>query len=204
MDDTALLGLAADLARRHGHTLHLRQPEIELAVRQHLALDLASELEFAADPFLFDGGVLMALDIGGHLVERARQLTDLVVGPHRHARPVVTCRDAPDAVAERAQVPREHEGGQAAADGEGDQEEVLLLHGCGTPHTGTEGRGAGPLTRGAAGSCRAGRRAAPRGGAVRRVATSAGRAGGSRSPGVHSRGERPRKLDSVADSDVEP
>ena len=73
--------VAADFARRHRHALDLRQSETERRVRQHLVLNLASELELALDALLLDGGALMPLDVLRHLIECHRELADLVARP---------------------------------------------------------------------------------------------------------------------------
>ena len=99
--------VAADFARRHRHALDLGQAEHQRPLRQHVVLDLAAQLELAADPLLRHGRPLVLLDVGGHLVERDGEPADLVVRSHRHARAVVAFGDAVDAVAERVEVARQ-------------------------------------------------------------------------------------------------
>ena len=94
--------VAADFARRHRDALHFRQAEVQRRARLHVRLDLAAQLELAADPLLFDRRALVLLDVGGHAVERRRQPADLVARFHRHARAVVPLRDAADAAGEIA------------------------------------------------------------------------------------------------------
>ena len=71
--------IAADFLGRHRHALDLGQPEAERALRQHVVLDLAAELELALDPLLLDRRALVQLDVLGHLVERRGEPADLVV-----------------------------------------------------------------------------------------------------------------------------
>ena len=96
--------VAADLARRDRHALDLRRAQAQRPVRQHVVLNLAAELQLAADALLLDHRVLMALDVFGHLVEGARQLADLVVRADLHPRAVVAFGDAVHAVVERREV----------------------------------------------------------------------------------------------------
>ena len=71
--------IAADFLGRHRHALDLGQAEAQRALRQHVVLDLAAELELALDPLLLDGRALVQLDVLGHLVERGGEPADLVL-----------------------------------------------------------------------------------------------------------------------------
>ncbi len=102
--------IAADFLGRHRHALDLGQPEPERALRQHVVLDLAAELELALDPFLLHRRALVKLDVFGHLIERLGEPADLVVGSDLDARAVVAERDAPYTLAERRQILREPRG----------------------------------------------------------------------------------------------
>ena len=79
-------------------------------MRQHFALDLPPQLEFTPDAFLLHGRLFVALDVGRHLVESACELTDFVRRSHRDARVVIALRDAANAFAECAEVPRQMRG----------------------------------------------------------------------------------------------
>ena len=78
--------VAADFPGRHRRAFDFRQADLERLARQHVVLNLSSELELALDALLIEGRTLVSFDVVNHLVERPRQVADLVVGRHGHPR----------------------------------------------------------------------------------------------------------------------
>ena len=77
--------IPADLACRHAQRRHAEARHVERPARQQRHLDLARDAQFLFEPLLLRRRLQQILDAARHLVERAGELTELVLGRDRDA-----------------------------------------------------------------------------------------------------------------------